>query len=633
MTALACRFSGSPAARHAEAVQSMLAAMPARGGELRDIWSGDHAALGVSRPRWEAERWLAGATLVARSPRAVVVADGTLCYTDELQARLAKAGVAPGGGDTAELILAAYAAWGDAGTRELEGEFAYAIWDSSRRRALFARDLTGSRTLYYAARADTLLLASHATPLADPGRGKAALNLDVVAATLAALLRGSDPHVYEGVHAVAPGSVMEWTPAGGAREIWRWHPPVFATRGAPDLEEGGVELRRLLVRAIDVRLPPERAAVWMSGGTDSTAVFAAGCSARLAAGAAPLSAVSLTFPSDDLACEDPWIRETTARWNSDVTWVDSEQLDPFGPELDAAVLRDEPNAQAFGHFNSALSKSSRAAGFRVAFGGYGGDSLFQVSWTFLGELLMAGMLGEWKDSLRELELRGTRDVIRWGVLSALPDGALQLLGQVRGRQFALPLAASIPAWLSPGAASRLRSLGWMAPDPARRWFEPPAAFESRWYVTSPAMARAAAFTTQLAQAEGIETRSPLMDRRVIEFAASRPVLERATFHDSKRLLKSAMRGLLPDSVLAPRLSKTGVPSEHLRRKMTASFPELFRRTFGDSHHGQSHLAELGLVDVHALHAAATADLQRAQHLTLIQLATTVATELWLRARL
>src|SRR5690606_16717808 len=100
--------------------------------------------------------------------------------------------------------------------------------------------------------------------------------------------------------------------------------------------------------------------------------------------------------------------------------------------------------------------------------------------------------------------------------------------------------------------------------------------EMDWQFTCTFVARAFANITRWSLAAGVEVRSPLSDRRVIEFALSRPWWERSSGTETKVLLRQSMKGLLPDDVLAPRARRTGVTSGYSHRAMSESYPELLR---------------------------------------------------------
>ena len=148
-----------------------------------------------------------------------------------------------------------------------------------------------------------------------------------------------------------------------------------------------------------------------------------------------------------------------------------------------------------------------------------------------------------------------------------------------------------------------------------------------FFLTCTAFPRAFATLTELAGEHGVELRSPLYDGRVIAFAAARPREERATGGETKRLLRRAMRGLLPDAVLAPRRTRTGMTTGYSDRSLRAAAPlfdEAFRAPLA---------AELGIVKADALRAAWTQYRRTGRTAVRAPLFMTLQLELWLRARL
>ncbi|HYR11324.1 MAG TPA: asparagine synthase-related protein, partial [Longimicrobium sp.] len=126
---------------------------------------------------------------------------------------------------------------------------------------------------------------------------------------------------------------------------------------------------------------------------------------------------------------------------------------------------------------------------------------------------------------------------------------------------------------------------------------------------------------------GVELRSPLLDRRVVELAAGRPREERNAGRETKRLLRASMRGLLPDDVLAPRDTKTGTLGGYFAAAMKADFPALAAEAFR-----APRLAELGIVHPGALRAACERYARTGDGSLGFGLVQTLQVELWLRAR-
>jgi Asparagine synthase len=341
------------------------------------------------------------------------------------------------------------------------------------------------------------------------------------------------------------------------------------------------------------------------------------------------SSALVTYPEGDPAREDDYIRETTARWNARVTWIDSETVTLFEHLATRVAVRDDPYAHTFEAMNLRLAATSASIGARAALDGYGGDQLFHVSGVFLADYFARLRWRELRLAMREMRVSGPRAFISHVVVPWLPDGTREWLDRVRGRDVnrGTMIRQSLPSWLSPHWALDEQLAGRAALEPRRRLLESPSAYESRWYVETPYFPRASAWAASLALQAGVVVRSPLLDRRVLEFAASRPLSERVSPFDTKLLLKEAVRDLIPETVLAPRPFKTGIPRGYLARQMERSFSPMFREVFSTT----SRLSTLGVVDASVL-ASSVSQLDRSpDHITRVQLFLTLQAELWVRS--
>jgi len=129
-----------------------------------------------------------------------------------------------------------------------------------------------------------------------------------------------------------------------------------------------------------------------------------------------------------------------------------------------------------------------------------------------------------------------------------------------------------------------------------------------------------------AKDEGVEIRSPLYDKRVIELALTRPREERSSGAETKKLLRAAMRGLLPDSILAPRTKRTGITEGYFARSMRAQLPPMVDALFEDSL-----LASAGVIDALEFRRAVSAYARGVQSNFSVGLYFTLQTELWLQS--
>src|SRR4029077_9555993 len=118
------------------------------------------------------------------------------------------------------------------------------------------------------------------------------------------------------------GSTMTLTD-GAVRLERNWDVPAIGTGSTLRFEEAAEELRALLQRAVAERLSTSGpTAVWMSGGWDSSAVFAAGKSLlQHEGGARDLLPVSISYPEGDPGREDELIEQIAGHWGSPVHWL------------------------------------------------------------------------------------------------------------------------------------------------------------------------------------------------------------------------------------------------------------------------------------------------------------------------
>ena len=613
------------------AISRALSAMRSAPGDRTAIWRGPRVALAVARQPWEMSASFSGNALVVTQGELAIVADASIYYRDALRDALSRARITPAGDSASHLILAAYRAWGEDCAAHLEGDFAFAIWDGAAHRMVAARDYSGKRTLFHSTVSGALVLASTAGgPLALPGASPA-LNLTVIAETAAGLWGGSAETCYESVQSLLGGWTLVQRDGTTPQLRRHWSLPLASTRGTPPFEEAARELRELLTRAVTERL--DRGAdssMWLSGGWDSPAVFAAGANALASSGSGTaLRPVSISYPKGDPGREDELIREIAARWNAPVHWLDIQDIPIFDQPVERAAARDEPFAHPFEMWHRSLARGARATDCRVALEGVGGDQLFQVSEVFLADLLRTG---RWMELAREWKAKGMsgsgfRNFFRWTIQPNLPRPALALAALVRGgRPLVGYLERTLPPWMDGKFArdheldSRDRVHGPRLPRGSR------ADQEMAWYLSNQYFARVFGCVSTFAREEGVEIRSPLYDRRVIEFALTRPRWERSSGRETKTLLRAAMHGLLPDNVLRTRATRTGVTGGYFTRSMREHLPAIVDEFFDNSV-----LAQFGVIDALHFRRSVNEYARGVESNFAASLYFTLQTELWLRS--
>jgi asparagine synthase (glutamine-hydrolysing) len=591
---------GSTTVESSRFLTTMLTSMRNRGTAIPEQFAASGAVMATRRHDWEADAfgWV-GPTLTV-SDDWIIAADASLYYVGDLRRRLG-AGAAYPHATSGELVLAALRAWGDQFARYIEGDFAIVAWHRPSGRVLLARDFIGKRSLTYSIASDRSLVvaSSPRAVIAHPGVSRS-LDPDFVAAAISGLHGHGYGTVFKNVSVVPGGATLAFD-AGALTLVDRWLPPPFSSDWEEKPSDAAAdELRSLIEAAVLERLPGKgAAAVWMSGGWDSTSVFAAGRAGleRRRESAERLRLISLRYPEGDTGDESALVQSIARRWNTDVHWLPVDQIRLFEDADRRASVRDDPRVHPFESQIRSLCQVSRSLDVRVALDGAGGDHVFTVSTAaILADHVRAGRIGllwnDWRGWGRWHPWIFARSVI----LPQFSGSTLNWIGSVRGRPLHGFWDSAVPPWVrvTPGLYHESKAMETRHPD------EGVSAWETRDVLTTPLVARAMSWNHAIALEEGIHLRSPLFDRRVIEFAASRPLNERLGGSDSKVLLRRAMRDLLPSEVLEPRGRKTGTPVDYFRRQMSAGVRPEFDRYFSG---GSSRLASLGVIDEEALKTA------------------------------
>ena len=206
-------------------VTRMFARMQMRGRNPSAAWSIDGVAMGVARQQWELHDDISGNVCVVDEGDLVIAADASIYYRQDLHRKFVARGVPIGGMTASHLILAAYRAWGDQCVAQLEGDYAFIVYDRRCRRVFCARDFGGKRPLHFADLGSALVLGSTAAAvLAHPECPKD-FNLLHLAEAAGSLWPSAQETAYAAVSLIPAGWSLSWTAGRKARLQQHWHPP------------------------------------------------------------------------------------------------------------------------------------------------------------------------------------------------------------------------------------------------------------------------------------------------------------------------------------------------------------------------------------------------------------------------
>lgn len=552
-----------------------------------------------------------------------VVADATLYYQSDLRRRLEGLGAPlPTPSDAATLIAAALEKDANRALEWLEGDFAFVAWHRDGE-LLAARDFSGKRPLFVASVPGSVLLASKVADLLSNPAVDRRIDTARVAAIAAGLWTHGAATAYRGVRELPAGHCLRWKRGSEARIERFWLPPLeIATRRAA-LDEAAEQLRALLDDAVRERLSADgRSAVSLSGGWDSTAVY--GTAKALGA---DVHAVSVSYPAGDPGREDELIEMVTAHWRSTPDFLAVDDIPLARDFAGEAAARDLPFAHAYEHWNRAIAARATARGARVLLDGVGGDQLFQCGDIYLADLLRTGQFGEALRQIRRVD--GGRDWSRlrvWGLEPLAPQWWRARQARAADRLLTEDYLERLPPrWFRHTFLREHRVLELEREARPPRRSRSLVLAESHAYIEFAFFPRIFALLSGFAQDEGLELRSPLLDQRVLRFALPRPWSDRIDGPQTKNLLRRAMRGRLPDAVLAPRPQRTGTTNAYFVRKLRSEAWPVARGQFRTLR-----LGELGIVDPRELERAWQHLLEHDDAELAARLFFAFATELWLR---
>ena len=480
---------------------------------------------------------------------------GTLVYNGELynaaglRRALVDAGRTFRSRSDTEVVLHALLHWGpEKALLRFNGMFALAFWDNREQRLVLARDRFGEKPLFYAEHAGRLLFASEIDALV--AHGDLPLEVDPEAVELY-LTFGYIPApwtIYRSVRKL-PHAAYLLASADGRVRFRRYYRLEDRLQRTPP-EHPAEAVRAALETAVRRRLEADvPLGAYLSGGIDSSAVVT--FMSRLLP--EPPRTYSIAFPAHGYFDEGPQARLLARERSTRHTEV----------VLDAARLRDEiPTALAsFGEpfaDSSALPCSAIArvakSGLTVAVSGDAGDELFG------GYRLYRALAAQRHLRLLPAPLRSALA----GLLAPLPSrhgGGLE--GAVHRARKLLAgvgsdLAATHAAWMSilgPAARRALRpgvedgDLGRALVAERHRRFGGGLDRILAVEVDLPLPDDMLAKVDRTSMRHALEVRAPFLDPDLVELALSLPASLHFGAGSGKRLLRRALRGVVPDRIL------------------------------------------------------------------------------------
>jgi len=550
----------------------MTAAVKHRGPDDQEVWTDGLAGLAQAR--------LAVIDLSAAANQPIASQDGSVWLTyngeiynfAEIRTELAALGYVFRSRGDAEVIANGWHAWGPRVFDRMRGMFAVALWDRHTRRLILARDRLGKKPLYYAATPTAFLFGSEIKALLAAGDLPREPNLTAIDHYLALQYVPAPETAFAGIARLPAAHylIVESDPQGGwrmspAERYWALPEPRAAqtARKPEDLQR---ELVAHLDEAVRLRLIADvPLGAFLSGGVDSASVVAT--MARVGGGRVKTFSIGFAEKEYD---ETRYARMVAERYGTE-----HEEL-VVEPDAVAVLPRlvwhyGEPFADPSAIPTYYVSEMARRH-VTVALNGDGGDEAFlgYRRYQAMRHLARLDRLPGWSREgfarLSEFAPSGVQRALR---LPQIRD-ILRASAQRPERRYAGTIVFFGDRDKEAGYGEALRQrLGHSTADLLAPYF---AAADgglvagANWadlhtYLPDDLMVK----VDVASMAHGLETRSPLLDHVLLEWAASIPADVRMAGGTTKALLKAAMAPYLPRQILHRKKMGFGCPIDRWLR--------------------------------------------------------------------
>ena len=457
-----------------------------------------------------------------------------------------------------EVIAHAYARWGEACLDRLNGEFAFAVWDTRDRELFLARDRFGVRPLFVADFGGDFCFASEAKALLRHPRASRELDTAAIVELFTTWSNVSGRSAFTGIRELEPGCCLRVTRDGIKHRRW-WDLSFEPSTESRTDEEWIEELRGLLDDATRIRLRADvEVSLYMSGGLDST--LATALARRHARGRLSLFGVGF---EDGLYDESRYQDIAAAAFDGNLSrvTVGSTEIAELLPRV--VELAERPMLRTAPAPLLRLAGSVQETGRKVVVTGEGADELFGGYDIFREDKVRRFCARDPESSWRPVLYTRLNEYLRADLTKVAP-----FLGRFYGRGLTAtddPLYSHRIRFLNTGRAVNvlsgdLRARAAAEQDPLAPLLDRlPEGFDRFTPLGRAQYLEVVTFLEgyllhsqgdRMLMGHSVEGRFPYLDHRVAELAACLPDRLKVLGLGEKYALRRVARGLIPQEIAA-----------------------------------------------------------------------------------
>lgn len=542
------KHSGSE--KHA-IVSKMNTVLSHRGPDNAGIWEGDNLCLGHRRLSIIDLSEESNQPFFSSDRRYVIVYNGELYNYRELKLELQRAAhgtdVTPyffkTQSDT-EVVLAAYIRWGNKCLDYFNGMYAFAIYDTVKKKLIVARDRVGVKPLYYYYGEAGFIFSSEMRAIIHAGIKSFKLNKDVIAEYTMYQTVHAPNTIVKGIKILMPGHILEYE--NEKPSVSCYYSPDKIPSSSADLSYPEIckQVHELLAQSVQRRLVADVPfGAFLSGGIDSSAVV--GLMSQLST--EKIQTFNVSFDESEFS-ESSYAKLIAKKFNTQHHEIKLSPADFLKTLPEALHATDSPGGD--GPNTYIVSRATKQAGITMALSGIGGDELFAGYDVF--KRMAALEKKSWLNAVPLMVRKAAGYAIKKQKKSVGGNKIQELLGQNKiNFQSAYPLSRSLftetelrKLLRSENQTATVQQLVSTIPQVENHLLSAVSIAEIKTYLQNILLRD----TDQMSMAVALEVREPFLDYKLLEFVLG--IEDKHKYPQTpKKLLTDSLGDLLPDEIV------------------------------------------------------------------------------------
>ena len=558
-------------------LHNMCERMKHRGPDSEGLWTDESAALGMRRLSI-IDLHTGEQPVYSEDKQIVAVMNGELYNFREVRSDLEKRGHKFETQTDTEILPHLYEEYSEAMLEQINGMFAFALWDKRKRKLFIARDRFGEKPLYYGVFEGKLIFASEPKVLLENPAVKTEINTDALRSYLSFDYVPAPASIYKNIYKL-PAAHLLILENGEVRTRRYWNQSFHRNDGTPTVEKAATDLRELLADAVRMRLVSDvPLGILLSGGVDSSTVaaFAAQFSSE------KVKTFSIGFEEDSFD-ESKYARQVATHLGTE-HYEDKLSVEKAADLItEIGTWLDEPMSDGSLIPTFLLARFVRKY-VTVALGGDGGDEIFAGYPMYFGHkmakiydaiprFLRAGVIEPIVNNLPVSNKNLSFDYKAKRFVAASKYDAVtrhhSWFGSFSIDQQNDLLTRDILAQTSNDIYKGAKDLLEITNAPTE--IERMQFLDMNFYMAEDILTK----VDRASMAVSLEVRAPFLDPRVAQFAAGLPLEYKLKGNKGKYILKKAVEPLLPKNILHRPKKGFGIPiAEWLKGRLNPLMRDL-----------------------------------------------------------